>query len=885
MAYEITNTDGTLSYSVEDGKINTSQFSLALIGRNVSNYGQYFAQNTIRQLENFAGISAPAPGTRLIGQLWFDKGENLLRVWDGSDWKRTGVVVASQRTQGRPAEGEGAGTQFFNLDTNKLEIHNGTSFVEASYPGEVTTAFSGAGIEHYGARMRTLFLKDESGVSRPVVALVYVKSGSGDNLGTTTVNGQKETIMTLFSDDEFIIASDTETPVGEERVNYYPELVGTGGVLAARTGRTLGKVLKGTNSRKEYEDTNTSVFDSIYVNSIGDASNPVATQFVDNLTVNTLLSIPGAASVTGDLTVAGSIGLTGDLEAATSTIRVANIEISAGSILNGDTQINGTLTLNGVNTQTLGTDAQKVETIFGDSIDTQNLTVDGTATISSADVTNLTVDSLTTLNEITATGTSTLNGDINLGNESGDTLTVEATSVINGTTTFNDDVVLSNGVDLTISNGTLVLGGSSSISGAASNVFVNEDSANTILHYIPLVANYTTGQRPLKADQSLTYQPGSGELSLSALSVSGDVTFGRLLDGTNEIENFETTLTNSNSKVPTSAAVQSYVNSQITAQDLDFQGDTGGSLSIDLDSETLDIAGGTNITTVGSGNTLTVNLDTTLTGLSSVTSTTFFGNLTGDVSGNLVGDVTGDVTGDVNGNLVGNVTGDVTGDLNGDITGNAGTVTVAASSSSATHYLAFTAQTTSDGTINVDTGLSFVPSTNTLTTDVFAGSLQDGTLTVSNGTISDAVAADFSGTVTANLFSGTATQARYADLAEIYASDQDYEPGTVVRLGGSAEITQTTAHNDTEVFGVISTNPAYLMNKDAQGLPVAMTGRVPVKVIGKVKKGERLISSDVPGIAWAIADEVYDARAIIGRSLQDKQDSDTGTVEAVIGVK
>ena len=106
-----------------------------------------------------------------------------------------------------------------------------------------------------------------------------------------------------------------------------------------------------------------------------------------------------------------------------------------------------------------------------------------------------------------------------------------------------------------------------------------------------------------------------------------------------------------------------------------------------------------------------------------------------------------------------------------------------------------------------------------------------------------------------------------------------------MKLGGSEEITQTTAHNDINVFGVISTDPAYLMNSKAEGLAVAMTGRVPVKVIGKVKKGERLISSDVPGVAWALADEAYDPRAIIGRSLQDKENGEEGIVEAVVGVK
>jgi cytoskeletal protein CcmA (bactofilin family) len=856
MAYEITNTDGTLSYSVEDGKINTSQFSLALIGRNVSNYGQYFAQNTLRHLENFAGITAPAPGTRLIGQLWFDKGENLLRVWDGSDWKRTGVVVASQRTQGRPAEGEGAGTQFFNLDTNKLEIHNGTAFVEASYPGEVTTAFSSSTANgspaHFGARLRTLFLKDSDGFSWPVIALCYVKSGTGTNAGSTTVNGQKETIMTLFSDYEFTIASDTATPVGEELVNYYSELVGTGGILAARTGRTAGKVLKGINSRQEYEATNTSVFDTIYVNDIGDASNPVSTMFIDNLTVNTLLNIPGAASVTGDLTVAGSIGLTGDLNATTSTIRCANIEVSAGSILNGDTQINGNLTINGVNTQSLGTDAEKVETIFGQDIDTQDIVVDGTATINDADITTLTVASLTTLNQITATGTSTLNGDINLGNETGDTMTVTATSIFNSTVSMNDELTIT--ANINIAGGANInLGPSSAIEGAASNVYVNNDSSDTGTHYLTFVEDFADGQRPLKAETGLSYVPSTNQLSLTGVSASGTVQFGSLSDGIITIAAFESTLTSSATSLPTSGAVKTYVDSQVTAQDLDFQADSGGALSIDLDSEVLTIAGGTNIATVGSGNQVTVNLDSALTGLTSVTATSFFGNLTGDVSAADIS-ATGTITGDLQGDVTGNLQGDVTGNVTGDVSGNAGTVTIATETTSATaHYVALTSSTSGDGEIKVDnTGLSYTPSTNTLTTGVF---------------------------------SGVATQARYADLAEIYATDADYEPGTVVKLGGSAEITQTTDHNDTEVFGVISTDPAYLMNKDAQGLPVAMTGRVPVKVVGKVRKGERLISSDVPGVAWALADESYDPRAVIGRSLQDKEDGDIGIIEVVIGVK
>tara|TARA_R110000868_G_scaffold29533_9_gene109861 strand:+ start:174 stop:2414 length:2241 start_codon:yes stop_codon:yes gene_type:complete len=139
--------------------------------------------------------------------------------------------------------------------------------------------------------------------------------------------------------------------------------------------------------------------------------------------------------------------------------------------------------------------------------------------------------------------------------------------------------------------------------------------------------------------------------------------------------------------------------------------------------------------------------------------------------------------------------------------------------------------------------------------------------------------------VYATTFQGVATTAQYADMAEIYSADADYEAGTVVKIGGDAEITMTTDHADTEVFGVISTNPAYLMNSEAEGLPVALAGRVPVKVVGKIAKGQRLVSSDIPGVAWASMENEYDTRAIIGRSLQDKDSAGEGLVEAVIGVR
>lgn len=143
-------------------------------------------------------------------------------------------------------------------------------------------------------------------------------------------------------------------------------------------------------------------------------------------------------------------------------------------------------------------------------------------------------------------------------------------------------------------------------------------------------------------------------------------------------------------------------------------------------------------------------------------------------------------------------------------------------------------------------------------------------------------------TTTNYKFRGTATSAEYADLAERYAADQPYEPGTVVRLGGSHEITQTLQANDAEVFGIISTAPGFEMNSaagtDATHPFVALAGRVPCKVVGKVAKGQRLVTSNTPGHAMAV-EMTIDYRLVIGRALENKDTDEAGIIEVVVGAK
>ena len=139
-------------------------------------------------------------------------------------------------------------------------------------------------------------------------------------------------------------------------------------------------------------------------------------------------------------------------------------------------------------------------------------------------------------------------------------------------------------------------------------------------------------------------------------------------------------------------------------------------------------------------------------------------------------------------------------------------------------------------------------------------------------------------------FRGTATSAEYADLAERYAADKEYEAGTVVILGGTHEISESKQEADIEVFGIVSTAPGFEMNAgagtDATHPFVALAGRVPCKVIGKVIKGDRLVTSNTPGHARvAHPSELTDYRRIIGRALESKTDAEAGIIEVVVGAK
>jgi len=144
-------------------------------------------------------------------------------------------------------------------------------------------------------------------------------------------------------------------------------------------------------------------------------------------------------------------------------------------------------------------------------------------------------------------------------------------------------------------------------------------------------------------------------------------------------------------------------------------------------------------------------------------------------------------------------------------------------------------------------------------------------------TINTVAARNSSGDIYANVFQGTATSAQFADLAEKYLADAEYAPGTVMVVGGDKEVTASSWGK--RAIGAVSTNPAYMMNSELEGgTYVALKGRVPVRVIGSVKKGDNLIAAN-DGCASVGVHHSTDVFAI---ALESSTDTGVKLIEAII---
>ena len=192
----------------------------------------------------------------------------------------------------------------------------------------------------------------------------------------------------------------------------------------------------------------------------------------------------------------------------------------------------------------------------------------------------------------------------------------------------------------------------------------------------------------------------------------------------------------------------------------------------------------------------------------------------------------------------GNVTGNVTGNITGTASISTTSTITADNTTNASRFIPFVSAATGNLGLTTDTNLSYNPATNILNT--------------------------------------TATKAQYADLAEVYETDSTYDVGTVVIFGGEKEMTQSTISNDTRVAGVISENPAYLMNGDSDGQAVALVGKVKCKVHGMVSKGDLLTTSgEKPGYAKKAITPVLGS--IVGKAMENKDTAEESVILISVG--
>ena len=483
-------------------------------------------------------------------------------------------------------------------------------------------------------------------------------------------------------------------------------------------------------------------------------------------------------------------------------------------------------------------------TIGGNLVLTGNLTVNGsTSTVSSVNTTI--ADNIIELN----TGISASSNDAGIIIERGSTgnnaaiLWDESADKFTMGTTTATAADKSGGVSVSVS--TLVANLEGNVTGdltgtadVATAVTAADESSDTSCNL--LFVTGATGNLPPKTGTNLTFNSSSGVLTATGFAgaLTGDVT------GTADVA---TAITAADESSDTSCNVLF-----VTAATGDLPPKTGTNLTFNSSSGVL--------TATGFAGALTGNVTGTADVATVATTVTITDNESTDEDNAIIFTAGGDVDG-----------GNLGLESDGTCTYNPSTGKITATG--------FVGSLT--GTADVATGVT-VTANNTANEDIFI-CLVDG----ASGTQGIETDTGLKYNPSTNVIASTASSAQYADVAERFEADAPMEAGSVVMVGGSAEITEITSEMSEDVFGVISHKPAYMMNAGAgsdESHPyVAMTGRTPVRVIGEVTKGQRLVTSSTKGCARAVAQgESFSPFNVIGRALETDTDTNIKLVNCAV---
>jgi hypothetical protein len=617
------------------------------------------------------------------------------------------------------------------------------------------------------------------------------------------------------------------------------------------------------------------------VTSVTGLSSVTSTSFVGALT--------GAATTAGTVTTAAQPNITsvGTLTAATVTGNTTSGNLLTGGLISAAGAITGaTFTGNGRALTSLSAANIDTGTLPSARLSgTYTITVSGAATtagtVTTAAQPNIT--SVGTLSALSVSGNTTSGNFVTTGLVNAGSLQTSGNAIIGGNLVVNGNVKYINVNELTVQDPVIGLGRGPNNTPLTTN---DGKDRGTELWY------YNTAER----SAFIGYQNSTGKLIAAAnASVVNDVV--------------------------TVNSLGSFVVGAVEATTVSASGNiVGGNVAGTNLTGTLLTASQTNITSVGTLSALSVSGNITSGNVSGATGafTTVTGNGRALISLNAANIDTGTLP-------AARLSGTYTITVSGAAT-TAGTVTTAAQPN-ITSVGTLTAATVTGNTTsgNLLTG-GLISATGTVTGSQFNGSgagltnlnmanAASGTLAVTRGgtgtttsTGTGAVVLGTSPTFTTNITvpeiakSGTnavgnigqttnrfnnvfarASSASYADLAEIYLTDSDYPAGTVVVFGGEKEVTASEQYADSRLAGVISTNPAFVMNDGADGQPIALQGRVPCSVVGNIQAGDLITTSDTPGVATRLDPADWRPGTVLGKALVDYHSDTPGVIEVVVG--
>ena len=851
MAYNIIKTDGTPLATVSDGQTNSTATSLTLVGKNFAGYGTFLNENLVALLENFSNNTQPS--NPITGQLWYQKTNNLLQVYNGNAWKS----ISGAQNQADEPTYKVAGDMWFDSVNQQLKVYSGSGWIVIGPSFTSTTGTSGAVADT---------IIDTSQFSHVVVKffvqnqLIGILSKDATFTPATTIAGFPSVKPGLNLAQGF--TPDLNFYQTANNASYLGNLPAASYLTKDNALLTSGLTIQNTQGVTITENDGTVSDFQLYM-----ASNYVNLESLVRGNGFVIKLKPDAAggSTLAALTIDRTTGLITVLGDPTSPSGIAtqNYVDSKDNIIKNWLSTNVSLIYS------------NISTLIGNTT-----SVYGNTRLLQQDLGYNVQTAIPTSSGINPGGTHSSAYQLFSANSStsfaGNLLTLWANVAAHHAN------VLTNSGDNTLNN--------------PASMYSNVRTLQSSLSSLQVAALRRDGTLSITGNLAPDGVPGGLDPTKVHDLGSADYRFNRFYTQEANV----VTITNTQSINLTgnrgigepftiaTTELRTFGNIKLTNSD--------GTANVNLGfPHSINVEGG--ISTRGAITTkanLTHNIGS---------ATNWFGTIYAQsiVASSIVGAISsGGASSSFGATQFG---GSITPNL--DLTYNVGDYATSkrwldvGASTFTSSYISLTSTGIAVGSgladATADLGL---PSPGKRFRHLYAQDLIGTTITVSTGISLTAGSADnnkydvgASGAafraMYATNFYGQATTATYGDLAERFAADAIYAPGTVVRLGGEAEITIENAIASDEVFGVIATNPAYKMNAEAgsdETHPyVAMTGRVPVRVTGPVRKGQRLVSAGNGTARGAFPGEALSFN-VLGRSLVNKTTEGEELIEAIVKV-